>query len=192
MKGYRLTLPFWSRFQKLAASAHELLTSQMSASPAATLTSPPDWRAIFRPPLDAFDIRIKLRRKQLPRRHQAVDPVGKQARSDPYTRQPYEAIPPPEFDPVQKLVEELRAATTGWALVFYDRCGGDMIGVVVRREALKPRPFAAFRCEGDMPTGTGDFDVAPNVGAFVDMARVLGEGLVEGVEVEADRLAAVA
>ena len=65
-----------------------------------------------------------------------------------------------------------------------------MIGVVVRREALKRRPLTAFRCEGDMPAGGAD--VAPSVGAFVDMARSVGQGLVEAVEVEADRLAALA
>ena len=180
-----------SSIQKLAASALELLTAQLSAAPGAADTFS-DWRAIFRPPLEAFDIRIRLRRKQLPRRHQAVDPVGKPARVDPYTRQPFEAVPPPEFDPVQKLVEELRLAAAGWALVCYDRCGGDMIGVVVRREALKPRPLAAFRCEGDMPAGAGASEMAPNVGGFVDLARTIGEGIVDSVEVEADRLTTMA
>ena len=175
----------------MAGSAHELLTSQLTAGPETADPTCDDWRAIFRPPLDLFDIRVKLRRKQLPRRHQAVDPAGKQTHGDPYTRQPYEAIPPPEFDPAQKLVEELRAAATSWGLVCYDRCGGDVIGVVVNREALKARPLAAFRCEGDMPAGGGTH-VAPNVGLFADMARSLGQGLVEGVEVEADRLAALA
>ncbi|KAF0289104.1 Nucleolar protein 6 [Amphibalanus amphitrite] len=177
--------------QKLASSAHDLLTAQLSASPdSADPLS--DWRAIFRPPLEAFDIRIRLRRKQIPRRHQAVDPAGKQSRADPYSKHPYEAVPAAEFDPVQRLVAELRAAAAGWALVCHDRCGGDVIGVVVRPDALRPRPLAAFRCEGDMPAGRGGAEVAPNVAGFVDLARTLGGELVEHVELEADRLTAMA
>ncbi|XP_043241314.1 nucleolar protein 6-like [Amphibalanus amphitrite] len=177
--------------QKLASSAHELLTAQLNAPPASA-DPLSDWRAIFRPPLEAFDIRIRLRRKQIPRRHQAVDPAGKQSRADPYSKLPYEAVPAAEFDPVQRLVAELRAAAAGWALVCHDRCGGDVIGVVVRPDALRPRPLAAFRCEGDMPAGRGGAEVAPNVAGFVDLARTLGGELVEHVELEADRLTAMA
>ncbi|XP_037094201.1 nucleolar protein 6-like [Pollicipes pollicipes] len=40
--------------QKLAAAAHQLLSAQLDATPD---SATPDWRAIFRPPLDTFDMR---------------------------------------------------------------------------------------------------------------------------------------
>ncbi|CAG0892048.1 unnamed protein product [Darwinula stevensoni] len=122
------------RLASLAQSALALLTSS---------SVPSDFKVLFYPILDAFDVLIWLRHSQLPRRREALldegtsicTPQPLQSSQDSY------CIPIVEFDPVQCYLEELRGLYGELALFFHDEHGGDVIGVLWKPDAWKPTEF---------------------------------------------------
>ncbi|XP_012671410.2 nucleolar protein 6 [Clupea harengus] len=166
------------RIITVAAESLHVVEAQLTD---ATLTQ--DVRVAFRPPLDAYDVLIYLRPKQVPLVESAVDPPN-----HPPPRGIYEgsvtggALPVVDFDPVSLYLIELREAFGDVALFFCDPYGGTVIAVVWKPKAFTPHPFKTGMMGARRVEVTEDKpSTVPNVEAILLDFSVLGEGLVHKV-----------
>ncbi|XP_026569693.1 nucleolar protein 6 [Pseudonaja textilis] len=113
-----------------------------------------DVKMAFRPPLDLYDVLIHLNPKQVPRHLEAVDrPTASFYRGMLKSSSSAKTIsfPVVDYDPVQCYLEELREAFSDFALFFYDKYGGVVIGVLWKPSAFEPQPFKVsvqlLRCD---------------------------------------------
>ncbi|XP_061469328.1 nucleolar protein 6 isoform X2 [Rhineura floridana] len=150
-----------------------------------------DVKMVFRPPLDFYDVLIHLNPKQIPRHLEAVDRPAKSfsrgmLKSDAAVNT--FAFPVVDYDPVQFYLQELQEAFSGLALFFYDKHGGEVIGVLWKPTAFEAQPFKALNMKGRMVSvlGTEPLTV-PNVEAILEDFKILGEGLVKLVEARIEK-----
>ncbi|XP_076854204.1 nucleolar protein 6 [Brachyhypopomus gauderio] len=153
----------------------------------------PDIRVVFRPPLDIYDVLIHLRPKQVPLVGQAVDPKA--------TKLPRGAIeqtgvgsggsfPVVDFNPVRQYVSELRDAFGDVALFFYDPYGGTVVAVLWKPHAFVPQPFKTSLMNArQVKVSDGTATTVPNVEAIVQDFHIMGEGLVNKVELKTEKWA---
>eukprot|EP00054_Salpingoeca_dolichothecata_P004849 m.32177 g.32177 ORF g.32177 m.32177 type:complete len:923 (+) comp14918_c0_seq2:977-3745(+) len=76
---------------------------------------------------------------------------GKGSDESQNVTKPTTIVPAVDFDPVNLFVEDLRARFGDVALFFYDRLGGDVIGVAFDPQARAPHPFKANLCQHTTP-----------------------------------------
>lgn len=163
-----------------------VLLAQKSLEGQIKLGSNPDFKPIFRPPLDVYDVLIFLNHKQLPRQHEAIDmrvetnirQYGKSTEDDRF--------PITDFDPVQMYLKELRVTFDDLALFFHDKHGGGVIGVLWKPTALNPKDFKVSHINYSKPltdsAGGRGVSLAPNIDAILEDFKILGEGLVEKLQ----------
>nr|XP_020652113.1 nucleolar protein 6 [Pogona vitticeps] len=150
-----------------------------------------DVKMAFRPPLDLYDVLIHLRPKQIPRHLEAVDrPVKSFSRGTLKDDVAVKALsfPVVDYDPVQNYLRELRQAFSDLALFFYDKHGGEVIGVLWKPSAFEPQPFKVTSMKGRMLSSLGAEPMTvPNVEAILEDLEILGEGLVQSVEARTEK-----
>nr|XP_004658431.2 nucleolar protein 6 [Jaculus jaculus] len=168
----------------LAAEALPILEKQLMDP-----RGPGDIRTVFRPPLDMYDVLIRLTPRHIPRHRQAVDPPAasfcRGLLSEPG---PSSLMPVVGYDPPQLYLAQLREAFGDLALFFYDQYGGDVIGVLWKPTSFQPQPFKASCTKGHMVVSQGgELVMVPNVEAILEDFAVLGEGLVQAVEARSEK-----
>ncbi|XP_045145137.1 nucleolar protein 6 isoform X2 [Echinops telfairi] len=170
----------------LAAEALPILEKQLLDP-----WGPGDIRTVFRPPLDMYDVLIRLSPRHIPRHRQAVDlPAASFCRGLFTEPRPSLLMPVLGYDPPQLYLAQLRAAFGDLALFFYDQHGGEVIGVLWKPSSFQPQPFKASGMKGRMAVSRGgELAMVPHVEAILEDFAVLGEGLVQAVEARSERWA---
>ncbi|KAF3821317.1 hypothetical protein GH733_011470 [Mirounga leonina] len=168
----------------LAAEALPVLEKQLMDP-----RGPGDIRTAFRPPLDMYDVLIRLSPRHIPRHRQAVDsPAASFCRGLLSEPGPSSLMPVLGYDPPQLYLAQLREAFGDLALFFYDQHGGEVIGVLWKPSSFQPQPFKASNTKGRMVMSQGgELVMVPNVEAILEDLAVLGEGLVQAVEARSER-----
>ncbi|XP_067320780.1 nucleolar protein 6 isoform X2 [Anolis sagrei] len=150
-----------------------------------------DVKMVFRPPLDFYDVLIHLNPKQIPRHLEAVDrPITSFSRGMLKSEAMVKTLsfPVVDYDPVECYLQELREAFSEFALFFYDKYGGEVIGVLWKPSAFEPQPFKVSNMRGRMMSSIStDPMTVPNVEAILEDFEVLGEGLVKSVEARTEK-----
>ncbi|XP_006098834.1 nucleolar protein 6 isoform X1 [Myotis lucifugus] len=168
----------------LAAEALPILEKQLMDP-----SGPGDIRTVFRPPLDMYDVLIRLSPRHVPRHRQAVDsPAASFCRGLLREPGPSSLMPVLGYDPPQLYLAQLREAYGDLALFFYDQHGGEVIGVLWKPTSFQPHSFKASNTKGRMVVSQGgEMVMVPNVEAILEDFAVLGEGLVRAVEARSER-----
>ncbi|KAM6182038.1 nucleolar protein 6 [Erethizon dorsatum] len=168
----------------LAAEALPILEKQLMDP-----QGPGDIRTVFRPPLDIYDVLIRLSPRHIPRHRQAVDcPAASFCRGLLREPGPSSLMPVLGYDPPQLYLAQLREAFGHLALFFYDQHGGEVIGVLWKPTSFQPQPFKTSSTKGRMMVSQGEeLVMVPNVEAILEDFAVLGEGLVQAVEARSER-----
>ncbi|XP_062938421.1 nucleolar protein 6 isoform X4 [Cynocephalus volans] len=168
----------------LAAEALPILEKQLMDP-----RGPGDIRTVFRPPLDMYDVLIRLSPRHIPRHRQAVDsPAASFCRGLRSEPGPSSLMPVLGYDPPQLYLAQLREAFGDLALFFYDQHGGEVIGVLWKPTSFQPQPFKASSTKGHMVVSQGgELVMMPNVEAILEDFAMLGEGLVQAVEARSER-----
>ncbi|XP_041464696.1 nucleolar protein 6-like [Lytechinus variegatus] len=175
----------FQRLVELARESFKVLHEQLTEPSTPDI----DFKQIFRPPLDPYDVVIHLRAQLLPRRHQAVDSDSTESS---FTLKPTldaKHIPVVNFDPVQCYLNELREAFEDVALFFHDTYGGDLIAVVWNRPAFKPQPFKPLQAQAKIPSSSSSSktpQVIPNIEGILQDFQTMGRGLVSTIEVRTE------
>ncbi|XP_033020116.1 nucleolar protein 6 [Lacerta agilis] len=150
-----------------------------------------DVKMVFRPPLDFYDVLIHLNPKQIPRHLEAVDRPAKSffrgtLKSSAAVQT--SAFPVVDYDPAQIYLRELQEAFGDLAMFFYDKHGGEVMGVLWKPSAFEPQPFKALSMKGRMISAlTPEPLTVPNVEAILEDFKILGEGLVKSVEARTEK-----
>uniref|UniRef100_A0A452SLX4 Nucleolar protein 6 n=1 Tax=Ursus americanus TaxID=9643 RepID=A0A452SLX4_URSAM len=168
----------------LAAEALPVLEKQLMDP-----RGPGDIRTVFRPPLDMYDVLIRLSPRHIPRHRQAVDsPAASFCRGLLSEPGPSSLMPVLGYDPPQLYLAQLREAFGDLALFFYDQHGGEVIGVLWKPSSFQPQPFKASNTKGRMVMSQGEeLVMVPNVEAILEDLAILGEGLVQAVEARSEK-----
>nr|KAF6434043.1 nucleolar protein 6 [Molossus molossus] len=168
----------------LAAEALPILEKQLMDP-----RGPGDIRTVFRPPLDMYDVLIRLSPRHIPRHRQAVDsPAASFCRGLLSEPGPLSLMPVLGYDPPQLYLAQLREAYGDLALFFYDQHGGEVIGVLWKPTSFQPHPFKASNTKGRMVVlQGGELVMVPNVEAILEDFAILGEGLVRAVDARSER-----
>ncbi|XP_072166858.1 nucleolar protein 6-like [Diadema setosum] len=182
------TIQIFKRLVALAGESLKELKDQLSAKH----LSECDFKKIFRPPLEPYDVIIHLRDKLVTRRHEAIDASQGAVTSRLLTlktSQGAKQLPVINFDPVQCYLRELREAFGELALFFHDTHGGNLIAVLWKRPAFKPGPFKALQVQAKSPTSSSTSAsslMAPNVEAILQDFQTMGQGIVSSIEVRTE------
>ncbi|KAK2165674.1 hypothetical protein NP493_1357g00033 [Ridgeia piscesae] len=190
------TAPILRRVVLLARESIAVLRSQLDSVQALDVSAI-DFKQIFRPPLDVFDVIIHLEPRQLCRRYHAVDlcpgvPVPSHQGGAKGRRE----LPVVNYDPVQCYLHELRTFHMSMEifesprhvstknrlpvlpLFFHDTFGGNFVGVLWKPSSFQPQPFKVSHVNCSMPTegSTGDkMTLVPNVPAIIEEFHILRE-----------------
>lgn len=140
-----------------------------------------------------FDLVIRLNTKAILNKVQSLGfPATITIKQSLYSSEQKHVMPITDFNPARLYLNSLKAAFRNQALFFYDDFGGRHIGVLLRPETLETKPFKYSTVEGSMLTGTSYShsieNVAFNLPAFLEDLQILGEGLVEKVSLQSDKL----
>ncbi|GIY22546.1 nucleolar protein 6 [Caerostris darwini] len=145
-----------------------------------------DIKAIFRPPLESYDVIIHLKRNEVPTLRCAVDvyttdklPVFK-----PYKYERNELYPIVEYDPVQKYLEELRENFGEFAFFLYDVYGGDFIAVVWKQSAFTPKEFKSSTVSYRKLSENGN--LVPDIESILEDFEILGSGIKKKIVKKAE------
>ncbi|XP_041363671.1 nucleolar protein 6-like [Gigantopelta aegis] len=178
------TAPVLRQFVVLAQKAADVLENQIK-----DCSQQHDFKTIFRPSFEIFDVLIHLDLRQLPRQHEAVD-ITKATRIPPVLagkyREVVKTVPVLDYDPVQYYLDELEAAFDDLAMFCYDKYGGTVIGVIWKPAALQPKEFKVSAMVGRMlsvkDVQSDETVLTTNFGAVLNDFAVMGRGLVNRVE----------
>ncbi|KAM5193946.1 nucleolar protein 6-like [Mantella aurantiaca] len=146
-------------------------------------------QVIFRPPLDLYDVLIHLNPRHIPRHREAVDQAVKSSyrgllREDAHVKAL--RFPVVDYDPPQLYLKSLKDSYGELALFFYDKHGGDVIGVLWNPTSCAPQSFKTTNINGRM-VDSKSLLLVPNMAAIVEDFRMLGKGLVLRVEARTER-----
>lgn len=175
-----------NRLSVLARESHLIVERQIQTC----ALQPTDFKQIFCPPLDHYDVIIHLHSRLLPLRTQALD-KGKHPAEASFSR-PSVLLPVVNFDPAQLYLKELKDAFSDIALFFHDVYGGDLIGILWKPQSFVPAPFKVLHAQCKMPlinpqtaekSKQGQTWVIPNISAILSDFQTIGEGLVKKIEV---------
>ncbi|RWS28285.1 nucleolar protein 6-like protein [Leptotrombidium deliense] len=176
------SLPILKRLITVAKMSKSVLNEQFNLRGA-------DQLIIFRPPVDVFDVIIHLKTKVIPNFHMRMEHSEKKLiRLRHFDGVAKKVIMPIiDFNPVQKYLEQLRKGYEEIALFFYDKFGGDIIGVVFKPVAFETRSDDAFcnfckLAEVSSNDGLSRYEV--NFEAIVEDFSILGENIVDRVEIK--------
>ncbi|XP_025078491.1 nucleolar protein 6-like isoform X2 [Pomacea canaliculata] len=151
-----------------------------------------DWKVIFRPPLEGYDVVVHLSQELLPRHYQAIDSeknisaLKQKYRYLSKRQQDADTMPMLDFDPASLLIEELKSAYGEMGLIFHDQFGGDVIGILWKPGVMEEKEFKVPNMTARKPAISESSDIALtlNLEAIADDIRVLGGDLVSRVDVK--------
>ncbi|XP_057371502.1 nucleolar protein 6-like [Daphnia carinata] len=175
-------LPVWSRLMILARESLKLLEQQLMTVDAKTV----DVLQAFRPPLDAYNCIIHLNKGAIARRLHTLDgPSDKKVKL--HEQRPRKTLSIYDYEPVDRLLSELRAAYADKARFFYDKYGGLLIGVMwIDKAWSTPSEFKVSHVNGSMlvapSVAGGEKRLAPNLEAICQDFLIMGKGLVKSVQ----------
>nr|XP_018906280.1 PREDICTED: nucleolar protein 6 [Bemisia tabaci] len=139
---------------------------------------------LFVPPLDAYNIVIRLKVSMLPRQWYAIDAptnTSKHQLQAPNSSK----LPISDFDPAQCFLKELRENYDEFALFFHDTYGGSVIGVLLKPTVLESCEFKAKFFNGRCPSGDKqNSSLTFNVDALIEDFKTISSGLVESVTLQ--------
>lgn len=173
-----------NRLSLLARESHTILERQIETC----MLQPADFKQIFRPPLDHYDVIIHLHSRLLPRGYQALDRVKHETGPASLLRVS-SLLPVVNFDPVASYIKELKEAFSDIALFFHDVYGGNFIAVVWKPQSFVPTPFKVRQVQYKMPLVNPQPNhkvqswIVPNISAILEDFQTLGEGLVKKIDV---------
>ncbi|KAH0540795.1 nucleolar protein 6 isoform X1 [Cotesia glomerata] len=148
------------------------------------------WRPMFKPPLVVYDCLIYIKDQFNPRRYQYhsldIEESFPVTSWHPYRFHPEQKLPVVQFDPVDKYLEELRAGYGEFALFFHDTYGGSLIGVLFNPQALDAKEFKVANINCRRLDNNGKLVL--NVAAIIEDFSIIGQGLVERIDVQSDKL----
>ncbi|KAH9490986.1 Nucleolar protein 6 [Bulinus truncatus] len=169
------TESFLQRLIILARESLKIVEAQIMLKGACT-----DFKLIFRPPLDHYDVLIRLIKKVNVNRHQAVD--GKRdVLIDHVDSKHKHPIPLVCFNPVNLLVQDLRSVFSDFAMFFHDPFGGNVIGVIWKPQAFDKKDFATSHFSYRKPSidQNESLSLSADKECILDDMRVLGGGIIE-------------
>lgn len=142
-----------------------------------------NFKQIFRPSLEKYDILIRLRNIMNPLRHMAVD--AKMAKI--YSLEPpadNEKIPVVGLNPVQELLNVLRDSYSEYALFFHDTYGGNVIGVVFKPNVFTKIDFKVTNVNGRklLKSSNSIKQVEFDLDAFIEDINIQGGFIVKEIE----------
>lgn len=155
-------------------------------------------KQIFRPSFD-YNVIIELNKSYIPLNYLAID-ASKSIKSNSIKDSlSSNSLPVCDFNPPQIYLDELRGAFSDVALFFYDKYGGNKIGVVWKQPSLAPQSFKILNAqykiiekikkkkkkskEDDIKEkGKKGLSVIPNIKAIISDFDIMGSGLVCGIE----------
>ncbi|XP_058808859.1 nucleolar protein 6 [Phymastichus coffea] len=149
------------------------------------------WKSIFIPPLSAYDCLIQLKTSLNSRRYEAVcvDETLPELDLHPFKIHYETKIPIVDFDPVAQYLKELRRVYEEFALFFHDTYGGNIIGVLLKPDALQPKDFKVSNVS--CQKFNDDQKLVLNVSAMIEDFYILGKGLVEAIEIQSKKLRSI-
>ena len=171
------SLPVLNRLTLLARQAHRYLSSLFL--PQIDTTPPLDIKTVFRPPLMDFDVIVRIKLKFVPRAIYAVDPLVAPPLVE-IEQRGRKTMPVVAFDPVERLVKELRTRFERIALFFVDEWGGRDIGVVWQPSYQLTDRFRVNQCGGKKLEPDSQLMEA-NVVAILNDFRILGGDMIEDI-----------
>lgn len=176
--------------QRLVILAKECL-SVLESQMADTGLSSSDFKQIFRPPMDDFNMVIHLKGKQLARHLMMIDRpkfIYNPLLGDDLDEDHKRCLPVYDYDPVEKFLQEVRELHGDLGLFFYDKYGGTVIGVLLKPEAFKSRDFKVNHMFSRKPDASlnqqTEVILKPNLEAIIEDFKVLGGGLVSSVQIK--------
>ncbi|KAM9331048.1 nucleolar protein 6 [Gastrophryne carolinensis] len=180
------TAQMLQRLIVLATESLHMLEKQLTEASENT-----DLKVVFRPPLDLYDVLIHLDPKHIPRHRDAVDQAAKSFVRGLLNKDlnlSCSRFPVVDFDPVQLYLKELRDSYGEFALFFYDKYGGDVIGVLWNPSSFTPQGFKTSNINGRMiDPKSNNLLLIPNVEAIIEDFRILGDGLVKSIEARTEK-----
>ncbi|XP_013410468.1 nucleolar protein 6 [Lingula anatina] len=182
---HKPTVPILQRIVLLARESLAVLQEQLMETHQIV-----DFKQIFRPPLDAYDVIIQLNTKNLARHYHAVDTTAKTfiPSYKEYSKGgEEETMPVVNFDPVQIYLKELRETFSEFALFFHDSLGGDFIAVLWKPAFFETQPFklSHINCRAPVTDGeNSDVSLKTNVDVILEDFKNIGTGLVRHIEVK--------
>ena len=167
------SLPVLNRLVLLARKAHKYLSSSLGS------IVPTDLKAAFRPPLEDYDVVICIKLKFVSRAIYAVDPLVTLPAGEKEQRR-IKTMPVVAFDPVERLVSELRSRYEQMALFFVDEWGGREIGVVWNPKFLETNSFRVNQC-GGRKLKEGSLLMEANLSSVLSDFQMIGGDMIEDI-----------
>lgn len=171
-----------ARIKLLSDKAYKLLTSQLQQADQSAI----DFKQIFRPPIQDYDVLIQLNRKHIAQAHLALDNTTGVTTDTATSRKKSTKLPVVDFDPVKIYMKELERTFSDFALFFHDSYGGNYIAVVWRPNLFLPHSFKTSQVKCRVPAGKTSQKVTVDIDSILNDFQVMGNSLVKLVEVLSD------
>lgn len=136
---------------------------------------------------------IKLNTKKVPNKYQSIDfPNTISIKKALYCEDSNNSMPITDYNPALIYLNSLKKAYSNLALFFYDDFGGIEIGVLLKPDCFKMKPFNFSNIEASMLSGTSTSlttdNVILNLEALIEDFEILGDDLVDKVIIQSDKL----
>ncbi|CAG5125475.1 unnamed protein product [Candidula unifasciata] len=175
--------PSESHLQRLILLARESLKILESQIMTDYLSS--DFKLIFRPPLEHYDLVIRLLKKANVLAHQSVDgPHEVPACVEEKSLADGQPLPVIEFNVARKYFHDLQSIFGDVAMFFHDPFGGNVIGMVWKAQATEKKDFkiSLFPYRKPIVCENEVINLELQKESILDDIRVLGGGIVECIE----------
>ena len=137
--------------------------------------------------MDVFDVIIHVKEDQIARNESTDTTTTVKPLDDKVNRR----VPIIDFDPVQQYLDQLIDCYSRFALFFYDRFGGHDIGVAFKPSVFESHPFDESCVDLSKVLSTvdqsGRNNIDINIEALIEDFAVIGEGIVDRVEVKSQQ-----
>ncbi|XP_062516518.1 nucleolar protein 6-like isoform X2 [Corticium candelabrum] len=157
-----------------------------------------DFKTIFRPSLEDYDVVIWLKSEFLPRIGCSVDEVNGTSSKSKSGLAQKDCLPVTGFNPATSYLMDLKNEYEDVALFFHDVYGGQFIAVVWKPSTLQQEPFKLGCAGGRVPIkkcGKKKQQMKTltslNTDAIIEDFRIMGKGLVCSVDVLKSKTAMV-
>ncbi|XP_059179319.1 nucleolar protein 6-like [Physella acuta] len=172
------TEPFLQRLIILARESLKILEAQVISEWATS-----DFKVIFRPPLQHFDHLIRLIKKTNVLHYQNVDSKTDVTARKWVEKPGSQPLPVVNFNPARMFLQDLHSVFGEIAMFFYDPYGGDVIGMVWKRQALETKEFKTSHFTYRKPKVDEKEVISLELekDCILDDIRVMGGGIVEGI-----------
>lgn len=172
--------PMLQRLLVIAKESLRILETQIMS-----VSTKEDFKLVFRPPYENFDLVIRLLKKVNVLRHQSVDckeentPV-----STAVVGEDKAPVPVVEFNVCKNFFEDLKKCFGDIALFFYDPFGGEIIGMVWKQQSLQTKDFKISNFNYRKPSVDENekFNLDVLKESILDDIRIMGGGIVESIQ----------